>query len=687
MRTLRDRKTHRIMTFCLIIVLLISLGGTTYATPPAAPPGPQELQVTESAAGQAVEMNGEVLVVNLASNPSTGYGWQVQGLPPGILRQLDASEWVPDVPGKLGGSGTEVLRFAGIGKGRAILNLVYARPWETDRAPAKTLSLEVQVTEPSKSMSYPQPAAEEPAAAAGDEALLATLPTAYNACPGGTTAGCTPVKNQGNCGSCWAFGTVGPLEQAIKIKDGLTLDLAEQYLVSCNTDGWGCSGGFWAHDYHEWKYTTGEPGPGAVYESDFPYTATDAACNPPHTHHETLADWVYIGNDSSVPSTAAIKQAIYDHGPVSAAVCVNSAFQSYTGGVFTGSLFCFSINHAIVLVGWDDTLGAWRLRNSWGPGWGEGGYMWIAYGKQSVGYSANYVVYNGSTPPTPPAAPTNLTAAAISFSQINLTWNDNANNETGFKIERSPDGTTWTQIATPAANVTTYSDTGLAASTTYYYQVRAYNGAGDSAYSNTADATTQALPAPPAAPTGLAATAASSSQINLTWTDNADNETGFKIERCTGAGCSDFAQIATVGAGVTSYSNTGLAASTSYSYRVRAYNAGGDSEYSNTASAVTQAASALPAAPTNLTATAVSRSQINLTWMDNSSNETGFKIERCKGSTCTNFSQIATAGANVAAYSNTGLSSNTTYRYRVRAYNASGNSAYSNIAAATTPRR
>jgi inhibitor of cysteine peptidase len=190
MRTLRDKKTHRMMTFCLIIVLLISLGGTTYATPPAAPPGPQELQVTESAAGQAVEMNGEVLVVNLASNPSTGYGWQVQGLPPGILRQLDASEWVPDVPGKLGGSGTEVLRFAGIGKGRAILNLVYARPWETDRAPAKTLSLEVQVTEPSKSMSYPQPAAEEPAAAAGDEALLATLPAAYNACPGGTTAGC-----------------------------------------------------------------------------------------------------------------------------------------------------------------------------------------------------------------------------------------------------------------------------------------------------------------------------------------------------------------------------------------------------------------------------------------------------------------------------------------------------------------
>ena len=89
---------------------------------------------------------------------------------------------------------------------------------------------------------------------------------------------------------------------------------------------------------------------------------------------------------------------------------------------------------------------------------------------------------------------------------------------------------------------------------------------------------------------------------------------------------------------------------------MRAYNAAGDSDYSNTASAVTPGAPALPAAPTNLAATAVSKSQINLTWTDNATNETGFKIERCKGATCTNFTQIATVGANVTSYSNTGLS-------------------------------
>jgi hypothetical protein len=94
---------------------------------------------------------------------------------------------------------------------------------------------------------------------------------------------------------------------------------------------------------------------------------------------------------------------------------------------------------------------------------------------------------------------------------------------------------------------------------------------------------------PPAAPTGLAAAAASYNQINLTWTDNATDESGFQIERCTSAGCSNWAQIATVGANVTAFSNTGLAASTSYSYRVRAYNDGGSSDYSNTATAVTAA--------------------------------------------------------------------------------------------------
>ena len=192
-------------------------------------------------------------------------------------------------------------------------------------------------------------------------------------------------------------------------------------------------------------------------------------------------------------------------------------------------------------------------------------------------------------------------------------------------------------------------------------------------------------PPAPAAPTNLTATAVSSSQINLAWTDNATNEDGFKIERCQNAGCTTFVQVAQVGANVTSYSDTGLSASTTYDYRVLAFNGGGNSAYSNTAEATTQAAPTVPAAPSNLVATPGSPGQINLTWTDNSNNEDGFAIERCRGASCTGFAQIATVGANVTSFSNTGLRSGRTFRYRVRAFNATGNSGYSNIAAATVP--
>lgn len=218
--------------------------------------------------------------------------------------------------------------------------------------------------------------------------------------------GNVPVRNQRSCGSCWAFGTVAPLETLISVYCGKSVELSEQYLVSCNTSGWGCGGGWFAHDYHEWRIPTakGETDAGAVLETAFPYTATNAACNGPHAHPYKLADWTYIGGSSTVPSPAAIKQAIQTYGPVSVAVCVGSKFQAYTSGIFNANETCSgTVNHAVTLVGWNDDLGVdngyWILKNSWGTGWGESGYMRIRYGVSKVGYAANYVNFSSANCP------------------------------------------------------------------------------------------------------------------------------------------------------------------------------------------------------------------------------------------------------------------------------------------------
>jgi C1A family cysteine protease len=205
-----------------------------------------------------------------------------------------------------------------------------------------------------------------------------------------------PIRNQGGCGSCWAFGTVGPLECNIKILDDVTEDLSEQWLVSCNHSGWSCSGGWFAHDYHCWD-TDDCDSSGAVLEADFPYEAWNAPCGCPYPHPYRIESWAYIGTSYSVPSIPQIKEAIMEYGPVSVAIAVNGAFQAYNGGVFNGCSGS-EINHAVVLVGWDDNQGSngvWFLRNSWGPGWGEGGYMRIPYNCSLVGYAACYINYAG----------------------------------------------------------------------------------------------------------------------------------------------------------------------------------------------------------------------------------------------------------------------------------------------------
>ncbi|HEX6629033.1 MAG TPA: fibronectin type III domain-containing protein [Gemmatimonadaceae bacterium] len=287
---------------------------------------------------------------------------------------------------------------------------------------------------------------------------------------------------------------------------------------------------------------------------------------------------------------------------------------------------------------------------------------------------------------TTPNPPSGLTATPVSGVRINLAWTDNSADEQGFRVERAPDvggvAGTYALIATVGANVVAYNNTGLTMGTRYWYRVRAYNAVGNS---NPAEATaiTYNLPA---APTGLSATAAATAgRIDLAWTDNSTDEQGFRVERAPDAGGvpGTFAQITSVGVNVTTYANTGLANGTRYWYRIRAYNQAGTSAYTNNADATTPRP---PAAPSNLNASPLSQNSVAVTWTDNSDNETSFRLDRAPNNAGVpgTYSQIATPGAGVTSYTNTGLTAGTSYWYRVRAQNAIGNSAYTAAVLVTT---
>jgi uncharacterized protein len=225
-----------------------------------------------------------------------------------------------------------------------------------------------------------------------------------------------------------------------------------------------------------------------------------------------------------------------------------------------------------------------------------------------------------------------------------------------------------------AANVTNFTNTGLSNNTSYTYRVRAFNDSGNSDYSNEVTAKTGNTPAKPE---NLEASSVSTDRVTLTWKDRSDNEKGFRIERKTGTG--SFSEIATTKANATSYTDTGLRNNTEYTYRIRAYNDDGNSEYSAELKVTT---GTVPAKPEELTVTATSQDRVSLSWKDRSDNETGFKIERKTGNG--SFTEIATVRSGATSYTNTGLRNRTEYTYRVRAYNDTGHSPYSNEVRVTT---
>lgn len=186
----------------------------------------------------------------------------------------------------------------------------------------------------------------------------------------------TPVKNQGNCGSCWSFSTTGSLEGAYQIKYNNLQSFSEQELVSCDTTDSGCNGG-WMDDAFAWTQKNG----GLTTETAYPYTSgttgqTGACKTSGYTNNANVAPtgWVDVqpGSVDALMSAVALT-------PVSIAIQANqAAFQSYQSGVLTGRCGQ-NLDHGVLATGYGTLNGVdyWQVKNSWGTSWGQNGYILI----------------------------------------------------------------------------------------------------------------------------------------------------------------------------------------------------------------------------------------------------------------------------------------------------------------------
>jgi len=294
----------------------------------------------------------------------------------------------------------------------------------------------------------------------------------------------------------------------------------------------------------------------------------------------------------------------------------------------------------------------------------------------SGGSSAASNVAVATTRVLPPLPPGGLTAEAVSASEIRLAWQDASSDETGFRVERSSDGLTFAVVEILDANTGDYDDGSLTPGMTRFYRLRAFNSGGESEASSVVQVTSLVAPAIPA---NFTATALSSNQIRITWQFAVGNVSGYWLERSTDG--TIFVPLIVVGADMPAWLDLGLVPGATYYYRCRASGAGGASPWSTVALATTPIGAA-PANPTSLVLTVLSSSAIKLSWRDHAKNEAGFRVERSLDGI--NFDVVATLSSNLVTYTNVGLVAATKYSYRVCAFRAGIQSAYTSVASVST---
>lgn len=282
--------------------------------------------------------------------------------------------------------------------------------------------------------------------------------------------------------------------------------------------------------------------------------------------------------------------------------------------------------------------------------------------------------------PVPVEAPTSLVSLATGKTDAKIGWNDNSINELGFIIERSDiTSDNFIRIAAVDPNVTEFTDATLALNTSYFYRVKAYNEDTQTVYSNILSIKTLQLQIP-SQPSELIAVSITKDSCLLGWKDNSDNESGFQIYRSLSES-SGFEEVHTNGNNQNTYLNGNLNQGTTYFYKVRAYNDDGVSEFTNTLQVTT---SDPPESPANLILKNISINSVSFEWTDNSDNEDGFYLERSL-STPDLFISIDTLEANSSEFTDNYLNSNTSYYFRLIAYNGDGLSGYSDTLSVQTP--